>query len=57
MLENLDVSTEAGGPNRALVKELKGVKVGRDLTVKLAPVDPVGLRPILSGIEVVAEGW
>ncbi len=57
VLENLDVSTEAGGPGRGLVKELKGVKVGRDLVVTLTPTDPVGALPVLSGVEVVAEGW
>lgn len=57
VLESLDVSTEAGGPGRGLVKELKGVKVGRDLTVRLTPTDPVGALPVLSGIEVAAEGW
>jgi hypothetical protein len=39
------------------VKELKGVRVGRELTVRLTPADPVGPLPILSGVEVVAEGW
>jgi len=57
VLKNLNVSKEAGGSGRGLVKELKGVKVGRDLTVKLVPADPVGPLPVLSGIEVVAEGW
>jgi outer membrane protein assembly factor BamB len=57
VLENLNVGKEAGGPGRALVKEFKGVKVGRDLTVRLTPADPVGPLPVLSGVEVVAEGW
>lgn len=57
VLENLDVSKEADGRGRGLVKELKGVKVGRDLVVTLTPTDPVGALPALSGIEVVAEGW
>jgi outer membrane protein assembly factor BamB len=57
VLENLDVSQEAGGPARGLVKEFKGVKVSRDLTLTLTPADPSGARPVLSGVEVVAEGW
>jgi hypothetical protein len=57
VFDNLDVSKEAGGPNRALVKEFKAVKVGRSLTVRLTPADPVGPLPVLSGIEIVAEGW
>ena len=57
VLENLNVGKEAGGAARGLVKEFKGVKVGRDLTVRLTPADPVGPLPVLSGIEIVAEGW
>ena len=57
VLDNLNVGKEAGGPNRALVKEFKGVKVGRDLTIRLTPADPVGPLQVLSGVEVVAEGW
>jgi hypothetical protein len=54
VLENLDVSKVAGGPGRGMVKEFKAVKVGQDLTVKLTPVGGV---PVLSGVEVVADGW
>jgi hypothetical protein len=54
VLENLDVSKEAGGPGRGLVKELKGVTVGKNLTVKLTPF---GGLPVLSGVEILAEGW
>lgn len=54
VLENLDVSKEAGGPARGVIKEIKGVKVGQHLTVKLIPI---GGLPVLSGVEIVAEGW
>ena len=57
VLENLDVCKEAGGPGRGLVKEVKGVRVGEDLTVRLTPAGPVGRPPVLSGVEIVAEGW
>ena len=52
LLRNVDVVAQAGGPNRALVREFKGIKVGKDLTVTLKP--SAG-EPVLSGIEVVAE--
>lgn len=57
VLENLDVCKEAGGPGRGLVKELKGVRVGADLTVRLTPTSPDHRQAVLSGIEIVAEGW
>ncbi len=57
VLENLDVSKEAGGPGRGLVKEFKGIRVGQDLDLSLIPARRDGPPPILSGIEVVAEGW
>ena len=47
----------AGGPGRGLVTEFKGVKVCRDLTLRLTAADPIGPLPVLSGIEIVAEGW
>ena len=58
VLSDLDVSKEAGGPNRGVVKVFKGVRVGKDLVIDLRPTDrsPVKL-PVLSGVEVVAEGW
>jgi outer membrane protein assembly factor BamB len=58
MLSDLDVNAEAGGPNRTLVKEFTGVRVTRDLKVTLTPSEsaPVGTT-LLSGVEVLAEGW
>jgi hypothetical protein len=57
-LPALDISHEAGGPQRALVKEFHDIRVRRDLTVTLTP-DPACSSPvtILCGIEVIAEGW
>ncbi len=58
VLRNLDVVREAGGTNRAIVKEFHGVRVAGDLTVTLTPAASASLRePILCGVEVVAEGW
>jgi hypothetical protein len=54
-LRKLDISKEAGGPGRGIVREIKSVRVGRDLTITLKPM--AGCEPVLSGVEVVAEGW
>lgn len=58
VLASLDVVKEAGGPNRALVKEFAGVRVGEDLVIEFAPNPSATYQaPILSGVEVQAEGW
>ncbi len=57
VLRGLDVSKEAGGPNRALVKEIEGVRAGTELTVTLTPDATTRAATLLSGVEVVAEGW
>jgi outer membrane protein assembly factor BamB len=53
-LRRLDVSAEAKGPGRPLVREVRGVLVRRDLVIRLSPVAG---EPVLSGVEVLAEGW
>ena len=58
MLSGLDVSKEAGGPGRGLVKEFKGVMVGKELTINLRPAEVSAVKAaVLSGVEVIAEGW
>ena len=51
----LDVSAAAGGPRRGLVREYRGVLAAEALKLELLPTN--GPAPILSGIEIVAEGW
>jgi outer membrane protein assembly factor BamB len=53
-VHRLDVSAEAMGPGRPLVREFTGVMVQRDLVISLVPVTGA---PVLSGVEVLAEGW
>jgi outer membrane protein assembly factor BamB len=54
-LKSLDVSEEAGGPGRVLVKEFTGVRVGRELTVALTPLPGSPIQaPVLCGIEIVS---
>jgi outer membrane protein assembly factor BamB len=58
VLSSFDVCAAADGPNRRVVREFRGVKVSRDLTVTLRPLDCAGAgQPLLSGVEIVAEGW
>lgn len=52
----LDISKEAGGPNRPLLREFRGIKAGQTLTVTLTPADCAGASaPVLCGVEIIAE--
>lgn len=58
VLSGFSVTKEAGGPNKAIVKELRGVKVEDALTIELIPAatsSTIGQAPVLSGIEVVRQ--
>jgi len=58
VLRSFDIAREAGGPRRALVREFPGIRVGADLVITLTPSpSAANPRPILCGIEAVAEGW
>ena len=51
-------SFRAGGPNRALVKEFKGIEVMRELTIELVPKvqNPTqGQAPLISTLELIRE--
>jgi outer membrane protein assembly factor BamB len=54
-LTNLDVFEEAGGRNRAIVKEIKGVTVGDFLLIELTPLATSKQPAMLSGIELEVE--
>lgn len=56
VMENFDIVKEAGGTNRSVVKEFKGIEVKDDLRVNLTPVAPGKAGPLLCGIEIIAEG-
>jgi hypothetical protein len=57
VLAELDIVKQAG-PMTALVQEIRDVQVDRKLTVQLVPVgDGTKADPLLSGIEVIADGW
>ena len=56
--EKVDVFQQAGGRNKPLVKEFKGIDADRELTIEfvLAAANPEPAQlPVLQGIEVVRE--
>jgi outer membrane protein assembly factor BamB len=58
VLEGFDVAAAAGGTSRTVVKEFKGVSVAGELKLLFKPDPNAKLqRPILCGIEIMAEGW
>jgi outer membrane protein assembly factor BamB len=58
VLESFDIVKEAGGTNRPVVKEFKGINVKDDLKVNLTGVTAgQAASPLLCGIEIIAEGW
>jgi len=57
VLKNFDIIKDAGGANRTVVKEFKGINVKDDLRISLTPVDAEKAGPLLCGIEIIAEGW
>jgi outer membrane protein assembly factor BamB len=57
VLENFDIAKEAGGINRTVVREFKGIEVQDDLKIALARAAASEAEPLLCGIEIIAEGW
>jgi outer membrane protein assembly factor BamB len=58
VLKRFDISKEASGPGRLLVREFKGIRVRRDLTISLsAAVEAPVPISVLCSVEVLAEGW
>lgn len=58
ILKNLDIIKEAGGANKALIKEFKGINVENILSVELIPKDSnptMSQAPIINFIEVLRE--
>lgn len=57
VLKAFDVAREAGGPNRSVVKEFRGVGVTDELIVTFRPSANAEVRSaVLCGVEVRAEG-
>jgi len=54
-LRAFDIARAAGGPNRPVIKELKGIRAGESLTVTLAP-RPGSRPPLICGLEIIRGG-
>jgi hypothetical protein len=56
VLGGFDLSKEAGGSHRAVVREFPGVKVSRELEIELVPKDKelssTSNMPLLCGVEI-----
>jgi hypothetical protein len=52
--KDYDVVKEAGGPDRTVVKDVRGVEAAGELRIELTPAK-AGSVPFLCGVEVVAE--
>ena len=55
VLENFDLAKEAGASNLGIMKEFKGITVGKELEVRLAKASETALPPVLSGVELILE--
>ena len=55
VLKDFDIVKEAGGTNRTVVREFKGIEVRDDLKVSLARTAASTAEPLLCGIEIIAE--
>jgi outer membrane protein assembly factor BamB len=55
VLKHFDIVKEAGGSHRAVIKEFTGVSAEADVLLKLIPDETSRLKPVLCGMEVVAE--
>jgi len=57
VLKAFDIVKEAGGNNRLVVKDFKGINVKDDLRITLTPTAESQAATLLCGIEIIAEGW
>jgi len=54
-LENFDVVAAAGGPDRAVVREFRGVPATDRLEIQLTPAPGSRAETLLCGVEAVME--
>ena len=57
VLSDLDIVAAAGAPRRGMVRELRRIDAGERLTISLRTAQGSSLPPLLSGIELIADGW
>ncbi len=58
VIANLDVAKLTGGAWRGITREFTGIMAGEELEVTLTPSSSnMKRRPVICGIEVLADGW
>ncbi len=55
VLNDLDVTAAAGGPNQGMVREFSRIEIGQELRVEFKASSNSKLPPLLCGLELVAE--
>ena len=55
VLEQFDIASAAGGSQRGVVKEFKGVVIQKDLKITLTRAPGTLTGPLLCGVELIAE--
>jgi hypothetical protein len=55
VLAGFDIVREAGSPRQTVVREFPGVSIGSGLEVGLKAVATSAARPVLCGLEIIAE--
>ncbi len=55
VLTQFDIAREAGGSQRGVVQEFKGVVIAKELKITLTRAPGAKAGPVLSGVELIAE--
>ena len=58
LLKGLDIVREAGGRNRALVKEFNGIEATEQIVIELTPHGKPtdgSAQPVINGVQVVQD--
>ena len=56
MLSDFDITKEAGGAGRSLIKEFKGISAKGNIVIRFTPAAGASVRvPIICGVELIAE--
>jgi outer membrane protein assembly factor BamB len=56
VLPDFDIVAAAGAPRHGVVREIRGVQAGQKLSVALRSANGSARPPLLSGVELIAEG-
>ncbi|MBT4484574.1 MAG: PQQ-binding-like beta-propeller repeat protein, partial [Candidatus Latescibacteria bacterium] len=54
-LKNFDIVKETDKPRTVLIKTFKNIKVDKELVIDFTAVNSSGMKPVISGIEIIAK--